>query len=126
MIPISAVLILLFTHWVADFVFQSHDMATKKSFSNSWLTAHILVYTTTLWVVSMFAFGDPHINDHFIAASQFAAINGAAHFFTDYVTSKATSYLHKEERTHEFFVMIGLDQFLHAAVLVLSYGYVFT
>jgi hypothetical protein len=47
----------------------------------------------------------------------FAAINGALHFVTDYITSRASSNLWEEKKWHRFFVMIGFDQLIHQATL---------
>jgi hypothetical protein len=47
----------------------------------------------------------------------FIPLNALAHFLTDWVTSRATSALYKEERYHDFFVVIGFDQLLHYVTL---------
>jgi hypothetical protein len=125
MISIYAIVVLLAVHWFADFVLQSDKMAKEKSKSLNVLGTHVIIYMFVLWVVSLFAFGDPGNNDYFIAASLFALSNGTLHFLTDYVTSKATSSLFKEERIHEFFVVIGLDQALHLTALFATWVYFF-
>ena len=91
-------------HFVADFIFQTDTMAVNKSTSVKWLTAHVLVY--------MLPF--------FLLGWQFAVINGAAHWLTDFVTSRVTSYLWKKGDRHNFFVVIGLDQAVHMTTLILS------
>jgi hypothetical protein len=99
----STILILISWHWLGDFVLQSHDMALNKSKSNKWLAYHVGVYTLTMLVV----FGPV-----------FAIINGILHFATDYVTSRKTSQLWADDKTHDFFVWIGLDQAIHMICLV--------
>lgn len=94
--------ILLCVHFVADFMLQTNWMAVNKS-SKWWpLTAHILVYSACL-----LPFG-----------AVFALVNGMAHFCTDAVSSRITSYLWKQERRHEFFVVIGFDQLIHVLTLL--------
>jgi len=43
----------------------------------------------------------------------FVGLNFGLHFFTDYVTSRASSLLWKEGKVHDFFVTIGADQMIH-------------
>lgn len=104
-------------HWFADFFLQTHYMAINKSKCNTALASHVGVYGINLLFLSLlFLFPTCFINGIF-----WVAINMAAHFVTDYVTSRASSALYKEERFHEFFVVIGLDQFLHIFTLCATY-----
>lgn len=98
-ILLSAVLI---AHFVGDFILQTDSMAMNKSTNNRWLLAHIGAYTLMLLV-----FGPVY-----------AATNGLIHAAVDYNTSRWTSRLWKSGNRHGFFVVIGLDQLIHALVLV--------
>lgn len=89
-------------HWIADFILQTDKMATNKSTSFRWLSSHVAAYTLCLM-----PFGP-----------KFALVNGASHMVVDFFTSRATSYLWKKGDRHNFFVVIGFDQLLHALVLV--------
>jgi hypothetical protein len=109
MLPLSLVVLILMYHWVADFMFQSDWMARNKSSDDVPLVAHIGVYTFVfIWLGLLFA-GIPGL--------VWALVNGVAHFFTDWATSRITSYLWKKKDVHSFFVVIGLDQLLHYVVL---------
>lgn len=122
------IVVLLTIHWIADFVFQSRWMANNKSTSLLALTIHVAVYTAVLGIgvacLALWVIGTttPAI---IIAALQFAGafavINGVLHWVTDFITSKITAALYKEGMFYEFFVVVGFDQLLHAATLVLSY-----
>jgi len=101
-------IILVWVHWFADFVMQSHSMATNESKSNIWLTKHIIVYTLFLIPFGLI----------------FALINGIAHWITDYYSSRLSSKMYAKGDTHNFFVVIGFDQALHITVLLLSYMYI--
>ena len=45
MIHYSTLIAIFLIHWVSDFIFQSHNMATNKSKSNYWLTLHVGTYS---------------------------------------------------------------------------------
>lgn len=105
MIDINTFILIMFVHWVADFIMQTRWMATNKSSSNLALGTHILVY-----MIPMSMFG-----------LYFAIVNGILHFIVDYFTSRGTSYLWKKKETHMFFILIGLDQFLHMVCLLYTY-----
>ena len=92
----------LFVHFVADFMLQTDAMAKGKSTSNRWLSLHIAAYTA------------PFI----LFGWRYAAVNGLSHFAIDYVSSRASSRMWKAGRVHDFFVVIGFDQFLHMAILI--------
>lgn len=112
-----SVVIMLFGHWVSDFVAQPHWISLRKS--KEWLVlanhaGRITLggFVTALVIIAFFDGGD--VND----AAWWALINGVGHFAIDAVTSRMTSRLWKEEKVHEFFVVIGFDQFLHMALAV--------
>lgn len=107
MISITVLLLLIWTHTVADFALQTDAMAINKSSSNKWLAIHVGIYAACL-----IPFGPV-----------FALVNFALHFVTDWVTSRMTSRLWKAGRRHEFFVVIGIDQALHLTALVLTYAW---
>jgi len=72
------IMMLLSVHFVADFVLQSHWMASNKSKNWKAMGSHILVYSCCLLPFGlMFAFG-----------------NGLAHLATDTVASRITSHLY--------------------------------
>lgn len=111
---IYIVLYLLSVHWIADFVMQSNWMAINKSKRWDALAYHVLVYTAVLTAAAQFIMP-------LAAAMCFPLINGALHFVTDAVTSRVTSALYARNQRHWFFVMIGFDQLLHHAALLLTY-----
>lgn len=98
------IIALLCTHFIADFILQSDWMAMNKSKRNAPLLVHVLIYLACfLWM------GAPY-----------ALINGAFHFVTDYFTSRVTSTLWAKNKRHWFFVVIGFDQMIHSACLILT------
>lgn len=106
----------LLLHWLADFVCQSHWMASNKSKSNKALGLHVAVYTIVMTLGLAPVFALPSIGVR--AAALFAAITFVTHFATDYVTSRITSRLWAKQDWHNFFVVVGFDQLLHYVTLL--------
>lgn len=94
---------ILALHLVGDFILQSHWMASNKSSDNRALAMHCVVYG----LVFILPFG-----------ALFAGTNAALHFGVDFVTSRITANLWREQRWHWFFVVIGVDQFVHYVCLI--------
>lgn len=104
---------LLAVHWLADFVLQSHWQASNKSKRMDALLRHVGTYTAVLFVAL------PLIAPRagYQAWIIFCATNGALHLATDYFTSRWTSALWAKQQTHNFFVVVGLDQLIHQVTL---------
>jgi hypothetical protein len=105
---------LLVTHWVADFVLQTHWQSINKSKNNIALGKHVATYTGVLAVASAALFGVT------LPWAAFVVGNGMLHFATDYGTSRWTSRLHAKQDWHNFFVVIGLDQLIHQTTLAVT------
>jgi hypothetical protein len=121
---IWTLLFIIFIHWVADFVLQTRHMGLRKSSSNYYLTLHVLVYTfSTIMAWSIVL---PLIGFHLTTFSVSLAFSliFLLHWLTDYITSRQTTKLYKEEKYYEFFVMIGFDQVLHYVQLFLIFNYI--
>ena len=105
MIEVTIIITLVWMHFVADFIFQSDEVAKNKSKSNATLLLHVALYS-----LPFFWFG-----------WLFAVVNAGLHFVTDWCTSRATSYLYQKNERHWFFVVIGADQAIHFTCLFLTY-----
>lgn len=119
------ILYILFWHWVADFRAQTHEMAINKSTSNKWLTKHIIAYGNNLLYGSLplLVYGVVMGKNFALPIVLFVVVNCILHWITDYFTSRRTSKLWKEQDIHNFFVVVGFDQFIHMACLILSYNF---
>lgn len=113
-------LIILFTHWVADFVLQPDDLAKNKATDNTALFLHSLEYTAVWFlVICTMVFYIPFS----LKILWFLPITFIIHFAIDYYTSKANKYLFEKGDTHNFFVSIGFDQILHYVQIFLTFKY---
>lgn len=101
--------VILFGHWIADFVLQSHWMAVNKSENWYALSLHVLVYTSAMTMFASFFVQELVL---------FFYITFILHFVTDAITSRITKRLWANGDVHNFFVVIGFDQFLHVTTLV--------
>ena len=112
MITYYTIFTILLIHWIFDFHLQSDKMAKNKSTDNYALLEHVGIYTIGLCIIGV-------LNYYYMGhwTYMFVIINAIAHFLTDWVTSRATSALYKEERYHDFFVVIGADQMIHYITL---------
>jgi hypothetical protein len=117
-------LFIILVHWVSDFVLQTQHMSTRKSSSNYYLTLHVVIYsfaTILGWALVL-----PLLGIHLYSGPVWLAflLIFVTHWITDYFTSRRTSKLYKEERYHDFFVVIGFDQVLHYTQLFLIFNYI--
>lgn len=109
--PIWQLVLLLCTHWVGDFVFQTTWMAVGKSRRLDALLVHVLTYSVVLAGAAVLLFGQTEKAAHFVAA------NAALHLVTDFVTSRISASLQARGNMRGFFVVLGLDQLLHHLAL---------
>jgi hypothetical protein len=121
---ILAFLFIILVHWFSDFVLQTHHMSTRKSSSNYYLTMHVVVYTFT--TIFAWALVLPLLGIQLFSGTVWLAflVIFVTHWVTDYFTSRRTSKLYKEEKYHDFFVVVGFDQVLHYVQLFLVLNYI--
>ena len=126
MTQILLILLILATHWFADFVFQTNIEAMNKSHSFYHLLIHVSKYSLCFIPIMsfIFIFQSSEYNNPIVVLIKpiaFALITFICHFATDYYTSKANFILSQKEEKHDFFVSAGFDQLLHYTQLLLTY-----
>ena len=116
MIDLYTVILILWAHWIGDFILQSDWHATNKSKHNGILLHHVACYSIPLTVIG------------FLVPINFAwiLVNAIAHAVTDWCTSRVTSKLWVAGERHWFFVVIGLDQSIHFTTLFATYYWLCT
>ena len=125
--------ILIVIHTIADFLFQTEDMALGKSKNNWKLLKHTTVYTLIFYLCFVYWYG---INHQTLSEMNltlkflwFFPITFICHTITDYITSRITSRLFEKKIYYTgipnfgAFAVIGIDQVLHYAQLFLTYYY---
>lgn len=106
---------LVIVHYIADFIFQTREMGTKKSSSIKWLSLHVLVYIT-VFVTFTLIFVDSNISfsEQYL---KWFIVNGILHWITDFFSSKLSSYFYKNKKEKLFWSTIGFDQLIHILTL---------
>lgn len=118
---IYEIIIILIGHWVGDFCLQTEEMGTRKSSDNMWLTAHVAIYTLSLFLVFLvFTF----FLNSLVGIIVWVLINAILHWITDYYTSRWAKKLWAEKNYYgfpSFFSVIGLDQVIHYVCLFVTW-----
>ena len=112
------IVIILLIHWLADFALQTHDQATKKSTSLSYLTFHVSSYSL-VWALASWA-----LYQNFESCLVFAGITFVCHWITDFATSRLSRSFWENKDFHNGFVIVGVDQILHYVQLLITHNIV--
>lgn len=123
-------LLLIYAHYVADFICQTHAMAIGKSKSNLWLSLHVITYMAAIFFPAALIFwsaGLFHTAGLALVSTvtwsmiiYWVLINGALHWVTDYFTSRWSSKYFSVQDYHNGFNVVGLDQCIHYTCLLLT------
>jgi hypothetical protein len=114
-LPVQIFGFILLIHFLADFALQTHEQASKKSSSLVHLHQHVMTYSLT-WLFAIWIW-----TSNIESALVFWVITYAAHFATDFVTSRAAKTYFDQQDYHNGFVVVGADQVLHYIQLVLTF-----
>ena len=106
------IIILLFLHFVGDFIFQSDKIAINKSESIKLLTLHCYVYMSLFYFCFTWS-------KMFYNGTIFLLLIFISHFIIDFITSRITKKFFNEGKRYKFFITIGFDQFLHLSILLI-------
>jgi membrane-bound metal-dependent hydrolase YbcI (DUF457 family) len=116
MISLSALFIILISHFLCDFILQSDWMAINKSKSAAALMTHCLVYSAAMFFLTASV-----LFNSIVVTLIWVSVNFGLHIITDFVTSRINACLWQKEERHWFFVCVGFDQLLHYTALILTY-----
>ena len=116
---VSIFIVIVFVHWLADFLLQLPKWKVGKSTSIMDLTNHVGAYSATMGLAVCIGFPILHYS---MSMLWFMPITFVCHWITDYFTSKWNKKAWDDKKTNLFFNSIGFDQFLHYAQLFLTYS----
>ena len=119
------VILLLVAHYVADFYCQPRDIAVEKSYSMRALITHVVLYSTSLFIVlflGLYFMGFVSELHAIQVAVGIVVVNSFFHYTIDFFTSKINSYFWKTKQVRNFWLTIGFDQLLHTGLLVYCYA----
>jgi len=122
MISLIDIIVILFLHWLGDFVLHTDKQAKGKSKNWSDLLDHTTDYSLVFLAAGMLL--SCWLEEYFISPAGiliFVAVTFVTHTAIDYVTSRINSRLWEQGRTHDFFFCVGLDQYLHYFQLFVTY-----
>jgi hypothetical protein len=126
MINLFTTLFLLFFHWFADFICQTDKQAKNKSTSNKALLSHTLTYSGVIFIAMQLLYSFNYFGAQtWYARILFVGIQFITHTIIDYFTSRINSKLWTNGDTHNFFVSIGFDQFMHMAIMFTSFNIIY-
>lgn len=117
MVSFKFLAVILLSHWIADFICQTNEMAQNKSSSNHWLSKHITMYSFVMVLTAGMHIALSQRDSNPLAILGWVCMNGVLHFCIDFVTSRVNKYLWDQGQVHNFFVSVGLDQALHLLCL---------
>lgn len=110
MIELSIIIKIVIAHWIGDGLLQTEKMATFKSKSNYWLSAHVGTYMLPFFAM-------------FPALWKWVILMGVIHWVQDFYTSRLnTEYLAKGQN-NRFWSSVWTDQMLHYVILFWSITY---
>jgi hypothetical protein len=113
-IPLLSIVVIFFSHWVGDYLFQGNIVAMRKRTSLRWLALHVLGYSISLSLFSFIIFPSS-------IALSFVIWNTGLHFITDLITSRAA--VRYEENQRVYHLIIGFDQLIHYTTLIVTAYY---
>ena len=105
--------LLFIAHFIGDFILQTDEQAKGKSSDNAILVQHVATYIVPFTILALFL----------PLTMEFIVINAVLHFVTDYISSRMTKKLWAQGKVHEFFVVIGADQLIHALTIIWTYNF---
>lgn len=113
-------ILILISHWFADFVFQDSWMAENKHKDLSALHSHVSIYSLVLFICLTNPLSYFHYNIQYLI--YFVLLNAVLHGFVDFFTSKLAHKFWASQNYRLFFVTLGFDQLLHQICLITTAG----
>jgi hypothetical protein len=118
---------ILILHYLGDYIFQPYWLSVQKSESQKMLLYHVFIYTSVLYLGLIFVV-------ELKSVLVFSGITFALHYIVDFVTSRvisdnssslvldpdASKPVHKRLKLWGPISLLGFDQLLHQACLLIA------
>lgn len=101
---ISVVLLLVFLHFIGDFVLQEGIIRVYKSSNNKLLAIHCILYALPFSIISL----------------KLALVTSFLHFLSDYTLTDLSTKFWSDRDRSKYSLLQGFDQWLHLVVLLVS------
>lgn len=114
--------VLLFGHFLADYVFQSRWQSLNKATNPKALALHCLTYGLTMMASFIIGVTTMQVTVPFLLYSAivfFIAIF-SVHFVVDLISTKVYNFLWKKGQYKAFFSVVGFEQLIHQYILLLA------
>ena len=105
---IKLLLLIIWVHFIADFILQTDYIALNKSKYTECLLTHCGIYSIPFLIFGL----------------EYALINGILHFVVDYFSSALTTTFYVNDKRRYFWWTIGCDQAIHMTCLLLTAGFI--
>jgi hypothetical protein len=129
MISIGLFAYILFLHYLGDYIFQPYSMSLRKSEDYMVLLYHTIIYSGTIYAGLLLVVGVQE-------ALLFSTATFVAHYVVDFITSRIISDnssalrldpdvkkpIHKRLELWGPISLLGFDQLLHQACLLIAAG----
>ena len=126
--------IIIFVHFLSDFVFQTKSMIKNKNKNIFWLLTHVTTYTTILFWSWVFIVKPKieTIESYFILYHSLFFM----HLIVDFIFGKINRNLlmksksrnlkriQKNKYEHKLLILSGIEQFIYITFLIIIYNYI--
>jgi hypothetical protein len=127
------IFVIIISHFIADFWFQTETQALSKSKNINQLVSHTLMYSFIMFLFLIVGVNTNSIEILFSGlyitkVLAFIGITFTAHTITDYFTSRWSSYYYRQGKFYGvpgFWFIISIDQVLHLIQLFTTYYLLF-
>lgn len=126
--------IIIFIHFLSDFVFQTKSMIKNKSKNIFWLLTHVTIYTTTLFWAWVFIVKPKieTIQSYFILYHSLFFIHLIVDFIIGKINrnflmkskSRSLKRIQKNKYEHKLLVLSAIEQSIYITFLIIIYNYI--
>lgn len=119
MININHAILLLFLHFIAEYLCQGESATTRKNIDLGWLILHAIVYAFIF--LCGLAFASLFLRLPLGTVASITFIIFCTHIIVDFFTGRLIDFFEIRKENHMAFIVFGSQQFMHAMILLTTY-----